>query len=134
MCVSSCSRFPLQRPNNAAEGGEAENPPETAAAHVSPPTGSNPPPPCDKLVITSQDSVQEVLEKLSGQPTSTGANDEGKSGPEKSSAGTEKSGSGGEKSASGARSVDPLDRFDSPDISKELETAFFRLDSGETEI
>ena len=94
----------------------------------------------DNLVITSEDSVEEILRKLSGEEPEPGL-DQGsepvaaprvgvKSNPTQGTrdTGPEKT----RKTSDFAGTV--LERFDSPDISKELETAFFRLDSGETEI
>lgn len=126
----------------------------------------------ENIVIRTEDSVQDILRKLSGEetvvlteqprdsstpnPDQTRAtaqgykewakdprNIEGRSHLEKKGQNKEREvknesgkdkGKDGEENDGERRVYSWDDRFDSPDISKELETAFFNLDAGETEI
>lgn len=136
----------------------------------------------ENIVIRTEDSVQDILRKLSGEetvvlteqprdsstpnPDQTRATAQGykewvndprniegrnhlakkgqnkerelknESGKEIGTDGERKDGErkDGERKDGERRVYSWDDRFDSPDISKELETAFFNLDAGETEI
>ena len=126
----------------------------------------------ENIVIRTEDSVQDILRKLSGEETEVlteqprdsstpnpdqirataqgykewvkdPRNIEGRSHLEKKGQNKEKEvknesgkdkGKDGEEKDGERRVYSWDDRFDSPDISKELETAFFNLDAGETEI
>ena len=138
--ITTCFRFPTSKGRGGGEGEEQQetptsanhpekwSPPVPAPGHPSPAGHSAPPgnststataATSDKTVIKSEDSVQDILRKLSGEdsPAET----------------AKKRANGSPSQKSGTK--DPLARFDSPDISRELESAFFCLDAaGETEI